>query len=241
MPYNLIMINNIQIEICIGNIQDALIASQYPIDRIELNSALELGGLSPSLETLRYLKERIPTRICCMVRPRGGDFLYSDEEFEVMLKDAKNLLENKADGIVFGFLDQDKHIDVDRTRQMAELIHSYGKEAIFHKAFDELEDQDEGTKILIDCKIDRILTSGKAVYPEILEGCERINKLNSKYGERIQFLPGGGVRIENIIDVLNISGVKQIHMTSKKDYPGGYLGLDTKQLETLLEKISSIQ
>ena len=234
------MINNIKIEICIGNVEDALKASQYPIDRIELNSALELGGLSPSLETLKYLKDRIDTRICCMVRPRGGDFLYSDEEFEVMLKDAENLLENKADGIVFGFLKEDKTIDTERTKMMVQLIHSYNKEAVFHKAFDELEDQDEGTKILIDCGIDRILTSGKAVYPDILEGCRRIRELNDKYGDRIQFLPGGGVRIENIQDVLKISGVRQIHMTSKKQFPGNYLGLDTEQLEMMLDRIKTL-
>lgn len=235
------MINDIRIEICIGNVQDGLKASEYPIDRIELNSVLELGGLSPSLETLKYLKEKISTKICCMVRPRGGDFFYTEEEFEVMLKDARNFLENKADGIVFGFLDKNGAIDIDRTKKMSELIHSYNKEAIFHKAFDELEDQDEGTRILIGCGIDRILTSGKAVYPDILEGCERIKKLNKKYGNRIQFLPGGGVRIENIADVLKTSGVSQIHMTSKKEYKGNYLGLDTDQLEKMLEKISSLE
>ena len=105
------MINNITIEICIGNLDDALTASSYPIDRIELNSALELGGLTPSLETLKYLRQHIDTKICCMVRPRGGDFHYTENEFEVMLKDAKNLLENKADGIVFGFLHEDRTID----------------------------------------------------------------------------------------------------------------------------------
>ncbi len=234
------MINGIKIEICIGNVEDALVASKYPIDRIELNSALELGGLSPSLETLRYLKERIETKICCMVRPRGGDFFYSQEEYEVMLKDTQNLLENKADGIVFGFLNNDRTIDTDRTKQMVELIHSYNKEAVFHKAFDELEDQDEGSKILIDCGIDRILTSGRAVYPDILEGCRRISALNSKYGEQIQYLPGGGVRIENIQEVLRTSGAKQIHMTSKKQFPGNYLGLDTDQLEKMLDKITTL-
>ena len=232
------MINGIMIEICIGNVQDAIKASKYPIDRIELNSALELGGLSPSLETLKYLKEKIDTKICCMVRPRGGDFFYTEDELMVMLKDAKNLLENGADGIVFGFLNEDRTIDIKRTRMMSELIHSYAREAVFHKAFDELDDLDEGTKILIDCKIDRILTSGKAVYPDILKGCKKINVLNNKYGDKIQFLPGGGVRIENIRDVLKTSCVKQIHMTSKKEFPGNYLGFDSEQLEKMLEQIA---
>ena len=110
------MINNITIEICIGNLDDAIIANRYPIDRIELNSALELGGCSPSLETLKYLKAHIDKKICCMVRPRGGDFFYSQNEYETMLKDAKNFLEAGADGIVFGFLHEDCSIDLDRTK-----------------------------------------------------------------------------------------------------------------------------
>ena len=234
------MINQITIEICIGNLDDAIIASKYPIDRIELNSALELGGLTPSLETLKYLKEHIDTRICCMVRPRGGDFHYTQNEFEVMLKDAESLLKANADGIVFGFLNEDKTIDIQKTKAMSDLIHSYGKEAVFHKAFDEIDDLDEACKQLIEARIDRILTSGKAVYPDILKGCETIARLHKKYGDQLQFLPGGGVRIENIQDVIRTAGSGQIHMTSKKEYPGGYLGLDENQLQILLNKIETL-
>jgi copper homeostasis protein len=234
------MINNITIEICIGNPDDAMTAAEYPIDRIELNSALELGGLSPSLETLKYLKENIDKKICCMVRPRGGDFHYSENEFEIMRKDAENFLQNNADGIVFGFLHEDKTVDIERTKQMCDLIRSYRKEAVFHKAFDEIDDLDKACMQLIDCGVDRILTSGKAVYPDILKGCEIISDLNRKYGNRLQFLPGGGVRIENIKDVITTAGSGQIHMTSKKQYPGGYLGLDEKQLQIMLKKIAEI-
>ena len=234
------MINQITIEICIGNLDDALTASKYPIDRIALNSALELGGLTPSLETLKYLKDHIDTRICCMVRPRGGDFHYTQNEFEVMLKDAENLLKANADGIVFGFLNKDRTIDLEKTKAMSDLIHSYQKEAVFHKAFDEIEDLDQACEQLIDAKIDRILTSGKAVYPDILKGCETINRLHREYGDQLQFLPGGGVRIENIQDVIRTAGSGQIHMTSKKEYPGGYLGLDEKQLNILLNKIRDL-
>ncbi|MDO4940852.1 MAG: copper homeostasis protein CutC [Erysipelotrichaceae bacterium] len=234
------MINNIKVEICVGNVDDAIIASKYPIDRIELNSSLELGGITPSLEVLKYLKTHINTPICCMDRPRGGDFEYSNLEYQIMLNDAKLMLENGADGVVFGFL-KDNHIDIDRTRTMVELIHSYGKEAIFHKAFDELEDIDGGCKELIDLKVDRILTSGKAVYPDILEGCKRINELVNKYKGQIQLLPGGGVRTHNIIDVIKTSNAMQIHMTSKKNNEGGYVQLDVKQLEDLLSLIQLVE
>ena len=234
------MINNIKIEICINNIDDAIKASKYPIDRIELNSAIELGGLTPTVETLKVLKGTIKPKICCMVRPRTGDFVYTDTEFEVMLRDAENLLKANADGIVFGFLNDDKTINIERTQIMSDLIHSYRKEAIFHKAFDEVEDQFASCADLIGCYIDRILTSGKAVYPDIIEGCERIRELKNTFNNQIQFLPGGGVRVDNIQDVIRTSSCSQIHMTSKKQYPGGYLGLDEKQLEEMLEKISSM-
>lgn len=234
------MINDIQIEICIGNVEDAIIASKYPIDRIELNSALELGGLSSSIETLKYLKSNIDKKICCMIRPRGGDFNYTDLEFEIMMSDAKNMLENGADGIVFGFLNSDNTIDIDKTSKMSELIHSYNKEAIFHKAFDEIDDLDLAIKQLIDLKINRILTSGKAEYPNIIEGCERLKILNDKYSDKIEILPGGGVRVDNIVDVLKVSNCKQIHMTSKMNNLNGYLQLDEKQLIQLLNKLETI-
>ena len=234
------MINNIAIEVCIGNISDAIKAGRYPIDRIELNSALELGGLSPTLETIKTLKERISIPLCCMCRSRGGDFCYDELEYRVMLKDAENMLSAGADGIVFGFLDENRKIDIDRTREMTELVHSYQKEAVFHKAFDEIDDLEEATQILIGCGIDRILTAGRAVYPDILEGCERIAVLQDKYGGQIQFLPGGGVRIENVKDVLRISRCNQVHMTSKKQNAGGYICFDEEQFEQIMEQIASL-
>ena len=235
--YNGIMINNTMIEICIGNVQDAVKAASYPIDRIELNSALELGGLSPSLQTIRTLKEMISVPLCCMCRPRGGDFCYSELEYRTMLKDAEAMLEAGADGIVFGFLNEDRTVDLERTKEMTGLIHSYHKEAVFHKAFDETDDLDRSVKDLITCGIDRILTSGKAVYPDILKGCEVLHDLHEKYHDQISLLPGGGVRIENIQDVLRISGCGQVHMTSKKQSEGGYLELDEVQLQEMLKKI----
>ena len=231
------MINKIRIELCIGNVDDAVKAASYPIDRIELNSALELGGLTPSLETLRYLKQNIDTKICCMVRPRGGDFHYTETETAVMYKDAENLLEAGADGIVFGFLNKDRTVDIQKAKKMSDLIHSYGREAVFHKAFDETPDLDSAAAALSQCSIDRILTSGAAVYPDILKGCEKIHELHVRYGDRLQFLPGGGVRVNNIADVIRISGTGQVHMTSKKTHEGGYLCLDEEQLKEMLEQI----
>lgn len=234
------MINDIKIEICLGNIQDVSVLNSYPIDRIELNCALELGGMTPSLNTLVEAKKATDIPIMCMVRCRGGNFCYSKEEYEVMRKDAKMLLENGADGIVFGFLNEDRTINIEESRKMVELIKSYNRQAVFHKAFDETDDLEESTRILIDLGIDRILTSGRAVYPDILEGCRRINALQEKYGDKIELLPGGGVRVENIKDVITTANTHQVHMTSKKTYDGNYIGLDETQLINLLDKVREI-
>ena len=161
------MINNKLIEICAGSIEDCATADLFPVDRIELNSAIELGGLTPSVGTLIHAKQVTKLPLCCMVRPRTAGFVYTQHQFESMLFDAELLLENGADGIVFGFLNEDTTIDVQRTKQMADLIKSYGKEVVFHKAFDKTPDKIKACETLIECGVDRILTSGGENYPHI--------------------------------------------------------------------------
>lgn len=238
--YNLSMLNNIKIEICVGNIDDAISAFNYPIDRVELNSAIELGGLTPSVNSLKILKDKNIPYIASMVRCRCGNFIYSELEYEEMFKDAKDLLEEGSDGIVFGFLNEDRTINIDKTMEMISLIKSYGKDAIFHRAFDELDDQELGIQILIDLGIDRILTGGSYKDLNIIEGSKRIGELQKKFGSKIELLPGGGVRVSNIKEVINNVGSYQIHMTSKKELESGNLGLDENQLKDLLNEINNI-
>ena len=209
------MLNHtIKLEICAGSLSDVITASSSPAaDRIELNCALELGGLTPSLETLRMAREHTSIPIVCMVRPRPAGFVYSQTEKETMYRDAKTFLENGADGIVFGCLNADHTIDTEYTQKMAALIHSYGREAVFHKAFDAAADADVAAKALIACGIDRILTSG--MKPDVFQGIDMIAYLQKTYGSDIQILPGGGVTKENIRQVLSRTGCTQIHMTAK--------------------------
>lgn len=235
------MINNKKIEVCLGNIQDVEKLNKYPVDRIELNSAIELGGLTPSLNTLIKAKQLTNIQIVCMVRSRGGDFCYTDDEYDTMFCDAELLLKNGADGIVFGFLNKDLTFNEEQMIRFSNLAKKYNKEAICHKAFDTMtSDINKDVEKLIEFGITRVLTSGRAVYPNIIEGAKTIEQLNAKYGDKIQFLPGGGIRIENIKDVYQICKTNQAHMTSKKKYDGDYLGLDEEQLKQLLEKIKEI-
>lgn len=207
------MINNILVEVCCGSVDDCIIADKCHADRIELNHALEMGGMTPSVATLKHAKKHTSIPICCMVRPRGVGFSYTENQFKVMLDEARDLIDAGADGIVFGFLHDDATINAERTKQMVDLIHP--KEAIFHKAFDSTKDLEASLKTLIECGVDRVLTSGGASYPDIEDGCKLIEQLSKKYGDKIQLLPGGGVREHNVQDILRLTNVKQIHMTAK--------------------------
>ncbi|MGN1343940.1 MAG: copper homeostasis protein CutC [Traorella sp.] len=231
------MINNVKVEICCGTIDDCICAAKFDIDRIELNSALELGGLTPSLATLRMAKKLVKQPICCMVRPRTSGFRYTPTQIEGMFMDAKILLEEGADGIVFGFLNQEHQVDKELTSKMVDLIHSYGKEAVFHKAFDECYDLDQACQDLIDCKVDRILTGGGKC--SIEEGSVICAQLFDKYGDKIELLIGGGVRVHNINTIAQTAHTGQIHMTAKKTYfdDGEYVQVDEETLRRALEML----
>lgn len=234
------MINNTKIEICVGTIDDVVIASKFDIDRIELNCAIELGGITPSIATLKEVKKITNIPIMCMVRNRGAGFNYSDVSKEVMLKEAKDLLDNGADGIVFGFLNNDKTIDEVYTEKMCDLIKSYNKEIVFHKAFDACKNTDESIKILINLGVDRILTDG-ATGGDICKGISTLKYLNDTYGDKIEILPGGGVKKDNILKILKETGINQIHMTSKKTYKdlSDYYGTDEEALKEILELLNN--
>lgn len=244
------MINGVLIEVCCGSVDDCVIAKRCGADRIELNHALEMGGMTPSCATLKRVKELMDIKVCCMVRPRGFGFDYSEEHYRVMLQEAKDLLSCGADGIVFGFLNADSSINIQRTREMVKTIKP--KEAIFHKAFDSAKDLEESIRILIDCGVDRVLTSGQGKYPDM--DLSALKMLNEKYGDKIQILPGGGVREHNVQNILKTTGIKQIHMTSKHlvldtstmDDPNdavnnSYIATDEKQLNAILNEIRRIE
>ena len=210
------MVKDKIVEICCGSIEDCTVAQKFPVDRIELNSAIELGGLTPSLGTLIEAKKATTLPICCMVRPRTAGFVYTEAQFQSMLYDAELLLKHGADGIVFGFLNEDTTIDATRTNQMAKLIKSYGKEVIFHKAFDKTPDKIAACETLIECQVDRILTSGGENYPHIEKGFELLKSLIEKYNNQITILVGGGVRAHNVHNILESTNCTQIHMTAKE-------------------------
>lgn len=207
------MSKNLEVEICCGSYYDTLQAWKGGAKRVELNSALHLGGLTPSLGTLRQVKKNTGLKVICMVRPRGAGFCYNLEEFEVMLEDAHILLENGADGIAFGCLTADRKINEKQTKKMVQLIKSYNKESVFHRAFDCVTDINEAMQTLIEIGVDRVLTSG--LKSTAIAGAETIQYLQKEYGEQIEILAGSGLNAQNVQDLIRKTNVKQIHSSCK--------------------------
>lgn len=197
------------LEICCGSFSDVKTAYENGADRVELNSALYMGGLTPTLANLIYAKEKCNIPVVTMVRPRGGGFCYSDEEYDIMLMDAKILLEHGADGIAFGFLTEEKMLDKKRTKEMIELIHEYGMEAVFHRAFDCIDNQDSAAERLIRLGADRILTSGGAA--NVWDGRKQLKHLQNQYGKDITILAGSGVNDTNVRALIEYTGITQVH------------------------------
>lgn len=201
-------------EVCAGSVQDCINAQLGGADRVELNSALHLGGLTPSLAMLKLVKEKTLLKVICMDRPRAAGFCYDDVEIETMFEDAKILLENGADGISFGFLNSDATINVTETKKMVELIHQYQKEAVFHRAFDCVDNPMHAIKQLIDCGVDRILTSG--LQPTAMQGASVLEKLQSEFGNQIELLAGSGINANNIRTLKEQTGLHQFHGSCKE-------------------------
>lgn len=202
------------IEICCGSYEDALAAYKGGAKQIELNSALSLGGLTPSLATLQLVKENTDLKVICMIRPRGGGFCYSSADFDVMLKDCQLFLDYGADGIAFGFLNADKSIDLKRTKQFVNLIHLKNKEAIFHRAIDVCINYEESIEQLIHLGVNRILTSGQK--NKATDAIEILTHIQKKFGNQIEFLIGSGINPKNVKHLINSTHIYNIHSSCKE-------------------------
>lgn len=202
------MNNPILFELCCGSTADALAAYEGGASRVELNSDMFHGGLTPTLGSLLTVKKHAPDlKVMCMVRPREGGFHYTDIEFETMLADARVFLENGADGIVFGFLHEDGTVDAQRVKAMLEVIGDH--ESVFHRAIDVVPDWKAAMDVLISLGVTRILTSGQK--PSVPEGIFTIKEMMDYAAGRIQILPGAGITAENAQWVRQITGTTQMH------------------------------
>ena len=201
---------DIIIEICVASVEDVVASKAAGAHRAELNSALFLGGLTPSLGAFLEAKKVGGIEILPMIRPRAAGFFYNDMEYATMLADAELFVQNGADGIVFGFLHEDGRIDARRTEDFARLAR--GATPIFHRAFDLTPDPFEALEVLINCGVKRVLTSGQA--PSVPEGLELIKELVKRAKGRIEILPGAGIRPNNVAHIVEYTGVTQLHFSA---------------------------
>ncbi len=200
----------ILLEICCGSAEDALEAAAGGANRVELCSALFLGGLTPSLGSLLQVKARTDVPVMAMNRPRQAGFCYSQTEFAVMERDAETLLEHGADGLVFGILNSDGTIDLERARSLYKRIGT--KQAVFHRAFDVTPDPFRALEQLIDLGFTRVLTSGQR--NDAPDGADLIRRLIERSDGRIEVLPGAGITLANVRSFVEATGCAQIHMTA---------------------------
>lgn len=201
------------IEICCGGYYDALQAYSGGAERIELNSALHLGGLTPSLATLELVKQDTDLKVIAMVRPRGAGFCYNSEDFKVMEQDCRFLMKHGADGIAFGCLQPDGSLHRLQNQILLDVIKEYDGEAVFHRAFDCSQDPFSTIETLISMGVDRILTSG--LKPKAMDGAPLLKELQTKYGQDIQLLAGSGVNASNARAIMDLTGLNQVHSSCK--------------------------
>ncbi|WP_296382124.1 copper homeostasis protein CutC [Winogradskyella sp.] len=182
-----------KLEICANSYQSVKNAQEAGAHRIELCQELSVGGITPSYGLLKQVKENLKIPIFVLIRPRAGNFVYSEDEFEIMKHDIQLCKDLCCDGIVAGVLNSDKTIDVERTKELIEL--SKPLPFTFHRAFDEVANPKKALNQLIDLGVERVLTSGQEVSAE--KGLKLLNELNIISKNRIIILAGGGINSEN--------------------------------------------
>ena len=203
------------VEICANSIHSATEALKGGAQRVELCQDLENGGTTPSPGTIKistaYLQKN-GMEVFVLIRPRAGDFFYSEPEFEVMKRDILFCKENKVDGVVIGLLTQARTIDLKRTKQLLELAQPM--QVTFHRAFDFVIDPLTALEQIIDLGIQRILTSGQR--STVMQGIDLIQKLVKIAGDRIIIMPGGGINSGNIEALAKLSNAREFHLSAKK-------------------------
>ena len=181
------------VEVCTGSYKEAIEASKKGADRIELCDNLLEGGTTPSYGTIKKLKENINTPFNVIIRPRGGNFIYSKEEKEIMIEDIKICNDLNINGIVIGALNKNSEIDIDFIEEVISINRT--KEITFHMAFDEIEDKKKAIDTLINLNIKRILTKGGKI--SAVHNLDYLKELISYAEDRIIIMPGGGINKEN--------------------------------------------
>lgn len=201
------------LEICANSYQSAKNAQEAGARRIELCQELSVGGITPSYGLLKQVVAHIKIPVFVLIRPRGGHFLYSDDEFEIMKQDIQLCKDLGCSGIVSGVLKENKIIDIERTKELVDL--SRPLEFTFHRAFDEVLNPKEALEQLIDLGVERVLTSGQEKSAE--KGLVLLKELNEISKGRITILAGSGINADNALKFKE-AGLKEIHASASSKF-----------------------
>ncbi|NVJ88601.1 MAG: copper homeostasis protein CutC [Flavobacteriaceae bacterium] len=199
------------LEICANSYQSAINAQKANADRIELCSALSVGGLTPSYGLLHQISKEITIPVHVLIRPRSGNFCYTDNEFQQMKSDITLCKKLGFKGIVSGILNKNNTLDIERTKELVEL--SKPLSLTFHRAFDCVQNPEETLLQLIDLGIDRVLTSG--LKNKAIDGIETLKSLNNIANGKIGILPGSGINTDNIL-AFKKAGFSEVHTSASK-------------------------
>ncbi|MFO0798746.1 MAG: copper homeostasis protein CutC [Gemmataceae bacterium] len=200
----------ITLEVCVTTVEEALVAVAGGADRLELCSALEVGGLTPSPATFLEARAAVTVPLYVLLRPRPGWFSYPHRVWATIRRDADWFLAHGAHGVVGGVLDGAANGEVKLHRDRCrELVHASGGRMVLHRCFDFLPDLAEGLGLAIDVGVERVLTSGGA--PSAIGGAAVIRDLIRRAAGRIEVLPGGGIHRENVAELVATTGCDQVH------------------------------
>ena len=214
------------------NIESCILAQAAGADRIELCDGPAEGGTTPSYGFIKAAREKLQIKLYPIIRPRGGDFLYSAHEFEIMKNDIKLCKKFNCDGVVIGILNTDGTVDKDRCKQLVDLAYPLG--VTFHRAFDRTAEPFKAMEDIIDIGFERILTSGQKSNAH--DATDLISQLIEKAEDRIIIMPGSGIRSDNIIDIATKTKAVEFHTSAR-------IMVDSKMefmQDSLKEKLQSV-
>ncbi|MDR2408258.1 MAG: copper homeostasis protein CutC [Bacteroidales bacterium] len=235
------------LEICVEGVSNALKAALSGAQRIELCVNLSEGGTTPSSAQIQMARKYLHIPLYILIRPRGGDFLYNDMEFEIMKSDIHFCGQTQCDGVVIGMLLPDGTVDMKRSQELIDIACQYNMGVTFHRAFDRSNDLFQAMETIIELGCERILTSGG--YNTAIEGVDVIRQLIEKANNRIVIMAGSGITPENAGELIRKTGLTEIHGTfrarvsSKMEYKNTKLNHQEEEyslLQTDAEKIKML-
>lgn len=208
---------NYELEVCIDNIESLHYAIQGGATRIELCSALALGGLTPSYGMMKQSARLSTIPVYAMIRPRQGDFLYDHDDIAMMLDDIDAAAEAKLQGVVLGALTAQGEIDQPYVEQLVTRARQHGLGVTFHRAIDQCRDFRQALELLIDLGCERVLTSGQA--PQVEQGISTLADMVSVAKGRIRIMAGAGLTANNVTRIIQHTGVQEVHLSGKSLRP----------------------